>query len=71
MSERILCAEDPIWDWWLKLPPAVKGAAVKEFHKCYGEVLDTEAVKQAMADAAIYELYPAYVVNYKMGLTSA
>lgn len=30
-SAEPLCREDPDWDWWLKLAPEVRAAAVKQF----------------------------------------
>lgn len=67
------CPDNQDWDWWLKLAPAVRGAAVSEFRKCYGEAMNLPAVRDAIADAMVMATYPvlAVPVNYKLDQWSA
>lgn len=38
IREPVLCPDDQDWDWWLKLPPAHKGAMVKHYRSLVKEL---------------------------------
>jgi hypothetical protein len=46
--EPILCEDDPDWDWWLKLAPEIRGAAVRAFRV------------SGLVDAELLKSYPGF-----------